>query len=97
MSYDLFSFIKHYEIPDLNEQLVECFANFEFDVELHPEFDLLNSSGFQPLIFLKSSKFFNGQVEFDILSGCNQVQFLYILFLEYITVFFEILNLRMFL
>lgn len=71
MSCDLLSYIRYVEKPDLNKQIVASFATYEFDIKLHPEFDLLSSSFFQPFTFLKSSKFFDGQVDFNILSGCD--------------------------
>ena len=51
--------------------MIEFFRKYGFDIELHPEFDLLNSFGFTPVALLKTSKFFNSQLDYDIVTGCD--------------------------
>ena len=72
MSYDLISYIKHEETVDLEREIVAFFKKYGFDIELHPEFDLLKSSGFTPILFKKTSEFWTripNKPECDLVAG----------------------------
>jgi hypothetical protein len=74
MSYDLNAYIKYEEKLGIKKQLIEYFKKYEFDIELHPDFDLEKADGFCPIVVKKSSKFWQNssrKIDFDILSGCE--------------------------
>jgi len=57
MSYDLISYIRYEEKPDLKEQIIDFFKKYGFNILLHPEFNLLKCNGFNPVVIQKDSEF----------------------------------------
>lgn len=72
MSYDLISYIRYEEKPDLEKQIIAFFKKYGFNISLHPEFDLLKCSGLNPVLIRKDSEFwkrFPNAVDYDIVTG----------------------------
>ena len=72
MSYDLISYIRYEEKPNLEEKIIAFFKRYGFNIALHPEFDLLKCDGFNPFMIKKNSGFWE-EVEkapkYDVLTG----------------------------